>query len=243
MQTLLIIVLVLEITFLCLWSYHRRKQNYLLKENGNLRIESDLVREHDTALNQYINLTKTCSSDMEHEMKSLDNLMKNATNKIENQVHNNGDSEEEAKGQIYCEEWMTNEIINHKVNVCKDLGIVAEIDALAFDIEWMQKSDFFSLLYNLFDNAIEACQKVEPEKKRFIRFQLYEEGTYLHLRMENTYQEILLSDGRIMTQKKNKILHGVGLTILESIAHNYSGNVAMTYENHICKTEIRLRKE
>ena len=74
----------------------------------------------------------------------------------------------------------------------------------------MGEEDLVTLLVNLLDNAVEACEKLE--ERRIIRFKMVLEDGELILSVSNPVAEPVIIDGKkIATTKKDGRNHGIGL--------------------------------
>lgn len=98
----------------------------------------------------------------------------------------------------------------HEIDYIGEIGI-ADIDMCA-------------LLANLLDNAIEACEKIEEEKRR-IDLRIKKVNDMLIIWSENTMKE----GGKervnfFQTDKKNKILHGLGMKSIDNVVKKYEGH-------------------
>lgn len=98
----------------------------------------------------------------------------------------------------------------HEIDYIGEIGI-ADIDMCA-------------LLANLLDNAIEACEKIEEEKRR-IDLRIKRINDMLFIWSENTMKEV--GKERVnffQTDKKNKILHGLGIKSIDNVVKKYDGH-------------------
>ena len=83
-------------------------------------------------------------------------------------------------------------------------------------------SDLAIIFGNLLENAIEACLKIDKEK-RFIRISSDISYDMLIITMDNSYDGNLLSvDGRFRSTKREGF--GIGLSSVQSVAEKYGGN-------------------
>ena len=97
--------------------------------------------------------------------------------------------------------------------------------------------DLTILLCNALDNAIEAAEKLEADKKIKILF-LYNRRR-LVLLVENNYcGTIEVRQGQLSTNKSDKYLHGIGLQNIESVVEKYCGTVDITYDENCFKIYI-----
>lgn len=101
-----------------------------------------------------------------------------------------------------------------------------------------------SIISNMLDNAIEACNKIKNRKKRKITFKVYIEEEYVVIECENTYtgKIQLLSDGTIETSKKDKVNHGLGLGRIEECATKNDGGFICEYTQDTFMVKVQFDK-
>ena len=85
----------------------------------------------------------------------------------------------------------------------------------------MEDMDWCTILANLLDNAIEACEKV-PEEERRIDFYLVQKDSIIILKISNPYSRGIQAEGdRLRSRKRNKALHGIGLESVRNSVEKY----------------------
>lgn len=131
-------------------------------------------------------------------------------------------------------------IVNYKVAVAKKNNIKVKLDAIIpYDMKW-EDMDLYSLLGNLFDNAIEAAGKADIEERE-IKVLAKMSGNNLYLEMENPYVGNLKKQGRnYLTTKVNKNEHGLGLQIIENIINRHNGQMIIDDKNNYFKIKVLL---
>ncbi len=98
--------------------------------------------------------------------------------------------------------------------------------------------DLNIILSNLFKNAIEAAEDI-PEA--VIKFQMNYKMNMLKIQMENPYnQKIIKKSGNIVTRKKDKNHHGIGLKNVKEVVGRYDGDFQITHDDHVFKVSILL---
>ncbi|MBD5548701.1 MAG: sensor histidine kinase, partial [Lachnospiraceae bacterium] len=142
---------------------------------------------------------------------------------------------------------VTDVIINDKWRRAKKAGI--QFDA---DFRYSGEIPVFDLgiiLNNLLDNAIEACEKLEPGKG-FIRLTLKRKKQFLLLNVENSF------DGAVPIRKgsplpattKQSILpdivteHGIGLENVRDMAERYFGGVNIKVKGDVFHVTVMLQQ-
>lgn len=82
--------------------------------------------------------------------------------------------------------------------------------------------DVGTIFGNIIDNAIEACEKPQVAKRE-INLIVKEHEDFIVINMVNPVVEIIEKGGKLITTKKEKKKHGVGLICLEDALKKYNG--------------------
>lgn len=86
-----------------------------------------------------------------------------------------------------------------------------------------------TILSNLIQNAIEACEKNQKQKE--ISVIMYPFSCQLYIAVKNPVDECVQIDGRrLLTSKKDKVNHGIGSQNVRSIVEKYNGEL-----NYVCE--------
>ncbi len=130
-------------------------------------------------------------------------------------------------------------ILNSKISLAKSKQIKVVADA---HIPLQLKSseiDLCCIIGNLFDNAIEASEKL-PEGQRVIRVYMDMRGTQLYISFTNlTAGKKLPKDGKRFRSTKGKG-HGLGLLRIDAIVERLDGYISRNSEDGAFTTEILL---
>lgn len=111
---------------------------------------------------------------------------------------------------------------------CESLGVSFTCVADGAELEFMRPMDISALFGNALDNAIESVEKIEDREKRLIHLSIVRQKNFLRIRLENCYEgAIAFENGRPVTTKKNKELHGYGTKSIQRIVERYHGSVTM----------------
>ncbi len=134
---------------------------------------------------------------------------------------------------------MTDAILNSKISLAKAKHIQVVADA---HIPLKLKSseiDLCCIIGNLFDNAIEASEKL-PEEKRLIRVYMDMKNTQLYISFTNfTAGKKLKKEGNIFRSTKGEG-HGFGLVRIDAIVERLEGYISRNSEDGAFTTEILL---
>lgn len=111
-------------------------------------------------------------------------------------------------------------------------------------IDFMEKSDVFSLVGNAFENAVEAVLKLDETEKRQISARIESKGEYIFLNVTNYFCGNIVSDeGLPSTSKEYEIGdHGFGLKSMKKIARRYGGDMKINIDGDIFNLSIYVIK-
>lgn len=112
-------------------------------------------------------------------------------------------------------------IINSKIGVAKSKNINVRCVIMS-ELKNISDIDIGILIANLLDNAIEACEKNRNESEIIIK--IWENGGYYCIKIVNTVETDILKDNpNLVTSKKNKKIHGIGINSIKDIVYKYNG--------------------
>lgn len=128
----------------------------------------------------------------------------------------------------FCQNQVVNAVINAKMARIKAASIDFHCKlSIPEDIP-MEKIDLCTLFANCLDNAIEACEKFSSALSSIRTISLearYDKGIFL-LQCKNPLPDSLLTeDGKIITSKKDRKMHGIGIPSIREAAGRYHGTV------------------
>ncbi len=127
---------------------------------------------------------------------------------------------------------IVNAILNTKYQeaLSKDIVFVFKINDLS-EIA-IQDEDVVTILSNLLNNAIEACEQCENDK--IIKIKLVKEDDFTIIAVKNTYNGTLQYENNEIktTKKENKEEHGVGIKNIIKVIEQYDGSYVIE-SNHM----------
>lgn len=133
---------------------------------------------------------------------------------------------------------VVNAVMSSKLQRCKynDINIKYEITG---SIEKIKDVDISILLGNLLDNAIEGCMKLK--ENRCIHLKVFNEKNYLVILLNNSIaSSVLKKNPLLMTTKRNKLIHGFGISSIKDIVKAYNGMIKIYEEKKLFKVDIWL---
>lgn len=134
---------------------------------------------------------------------------------------------------------MTDAILNSKISLARSKSIEVVADAHIPVKLKISEIDLCCIIGNLFDNAIEASEKL-PEEKRVIRVYMGMRNTQLYISFTNlTAGKKLKKDGKLFRTTKGEG-HGFGLVRIDAIVERLEGYISRNSEDGAFTTEILL---
>lgn len=144
---------------------------------------------------------------------------------------------------------VTDVIINDKYQRAKQLGITFCVHFEYRESDTISAFDMGIVLNNLFDNAIEACEKLKPSERQ-ISLALKRRNHFLLVEVENSFDGALEeadADGIPATSKEGgvsdiRMEHGIGLKNVKDVAERYFGYMDIRTEGNIFKVTVMLQQ-
>lgn len=135
-------------------------------------------------------------------------------------------------------------LVNYKISVAVSKGISMEVHIRLLEPLKIELRDMLKLFGNLFDNAIEAVERL-PEERRLskpsVEFWIESSRGTCYIRGRNDFDGVLEKRwGRLLTVKEEKKSHGHGMISIERIVNRYRGNLNYESENVIFEIELTL---
>lgn len=123
-----------------------------------------------------------------------------------------------------------NIILNEKVLLAQEKNILFDIQMTYTSFQNFTPEDICSLFGNAIDNAIEACEKIPIENRRFIKIRICRKGNFILIVFSNSSPNLTLD---INTKKRDTLLHGHGLNNIRKCIFKYNGTMQITNSNNV----------
>lgn len=126
-----------------------------------------------------------------------------------------------------------------------DYRTIMDEKSISFDMkvdhanmDFVHPIDITTIFGNLLENAIEACENVENDRKIFLRIGTYHE--MISIRMGNNCRAVKWKNGVPISQKGQN--HGMGLLNVKRSVIKYDGNIKLKAEDGIFLVDIFLNR-
>ncbi|WP_295096830.1 sensor histidine kinase [uncultured Catenibacterium sp.] len=212
------------------------KENYLVKLNNE---ELKFNKKNYENIISHMNEIRKIKHDMNHMLLSLlDDCEKkdyeSLHNHINNQLHRINETQTMNTGNVSL-----NLILSSQLSKIKDKNIEFITSQFDDDIP-MDKVDFYVLLGNLLDNAIENCTSKSIKK---IILDIYKEDNDFIIDIKNTNISNPLINNPNFNTTKEDYGHGFGMRSIMNIVNKYHGEITYDYSYRYFSVQIKIRSE
>ncbi len=142
---------------------------------------------------------------------------------------------------VNCGNAVVNTIVNYEISRARSEGIRTESQIIIPKELPYRDTELCSLLFNLLNNAIEAC--CSPGiKDPFICLQMRQQGAYLFIRVQNSVDDSISEKERLQLKstKSNRKIHGYGTKVIEMIIEKYRGHIKYGMEKGVFTADIMM---
>lgn len=129
-------------------------------------------------------------------------------------------------------------VLNSKIQKMKELGIDANVNVEIPQNANIYANDLCTVLSNLLDNAIEAVEKLENNKK--ITIIIRRINFFLFIRVVNPCIDLKKFKTFPTTKKENNVMHGWGLQSVNDVVSKYDGTIECINDNGEFMVDVML---
>ncbi len=204
------------------------------------RYQSDLLATHYAEVENMYNQTRGWRHDYRNHIQVLKNYAElGDMEAVKSYLNQLAEDLETVDMALKTGNRMADVILNSKISLARSKQIQVRADAHVPVKLSIADIDLCIILGNLFDNAIEACQRL-PVQERMIRVYMDMKNTQLYISFTNTtaQKKQKKENGRFATTKGRG--HGYGLVRIDTIIQRYQGYIRRGSEDGAFTTEILL---
>ena len=214
-----------------------RKLFYHLVDKRIARFQSDLISKQTVEIQNMYRQMQEWRHDYRNHIQNMKNRLDGDQGELEQYLDELADDLTQTDTSIQTGNVIADAVLNSKLSVAEQKSIQLNVKAhIPKGIE-MTDVEMCSVLGNLLDNAIEACEKL-PCDKRFLRVYIDKFKGQFYLSVQNSSPSIQRDKGIFRTTKAGT--HGFGLFRIDRIAKKYGGYVNRQYEEGVFATELLL---
>ncbi|OSB10020.1 hypothetical protein B2H97_08585 [Paraclostridium bifermentans] len=134
---------------------------------------------------------------------------------------------------------LVNALLNRLHETCKSKNIYFDSNCYIPREIVISEVDLLKIFNNLVSNALEACDKQDSDEKKRIRFKSYIKDNEFIIYQENSFNgHIKFKNDRLITTKKNKNIHGIGVESIKHIINEANGMVLVNADKE--KKEFKI---
>lgn len=232
----IIITLLLGTIIIIIIAVVEKKHKKLLKDNIIILEKNDIIKQqyYENIKENQENIRKI-KHDIKNHIILINKLLeerefeetKRYIKGIEKRVDNNN-------LMVNTNNKVVDAIVFNKLEICKLEEIDLELDIKIPKELQIDEFDICVIYGNLLDNAIEACRKINGEEiKKYIKLKSLVKGDYLFINIKNSkIEEISIRDGNYITNKNDKLNHGIGIRSVNSSIKKYDGEIKIDYTEY-----------
>lgn len=194
--------------------------------------KANLYKQNIISSNSQIETIKLLKHDMKNNISCIDALIEEENyDEAHNICHSLTNKYTSIGTIVNTENYLLNAVLNVEIEKAKSYEIPVKI-SITNDLKMFKNSsDIISLIGNILDNAISYLSK-NKVKNNEINFSTGYEGSYSVIKCRNNILDsVLFNNPSLKTDKEDKDNHGKGITIINSIAHKYNGDVIIKERN------------
>lgn len=218
-------IVIMVINFSMLYIIHSLFiKNQKLKEIEILRLREQYLEQFiENTESQYDTIRKI-RHDIKDKYTTIYSLVKNGEfDEAEAFISDNFDLIDHSEPFIKTKNNIVNAIVNAKLTAASSLGIKVSCITVS-DFEGISEIDLCDLLSNTLENAVTACRNMPSDENRFIYLEIgEEEGIYTFMIRNSISYSVIENNPKLITTKSDKSSHGLGTSIIKSIAEKYNG--------------------
>ena len=194
--------------------------------------KANLYKQNIISSNNQIETIKLLKHDMKNNISCIDALIEEENyDEAHNICHSLTNKYTSIGTIVNTENYLLNAVLNVEIEKAKSYEIPVKLSITNNLKMFKNSSDIISLIGNILDNAISYLSK-NKVKNNEINFSTGYEGSYSVIKCRNNILDsVLFNNPSLKTDKEDKDNHGKGITIINSIAHKYNGDVIIKERN------------
>lgn len=203
------------------------------------KIMNDILKkeyEHYMDLDSEREKVKSIRHDIKNHLISIRGMADNKElNSIKNYIDNLYEDLDSSKVMCDTGNIVLNYIIRNKSVACIRKNIKLDVSIKAESLKFIKDTDMCMIFSNLFDNAIEACEKIDIKETRFINLKGQRINDMYVILMSNSMNNELTN---LETYKKENEIHGYGLRNIKYAVNKNNGELNIEISDKVFTVKI-----
>lgn len=218
---------------------YTRVEEYSYREGMLLQLQEQQYKE----LSEKIEQSSRLRHDLRHHISLIQGLMDaQKYDEVQKYINDYSSQIPSKPTGVYCENYAINALLNHYVDMANDEKIETEIKCAALADFKGNATDLSIVLGNAFENAIEACRKVEEGRKKFINISAKLMAGQLFITIDNSFDGSYKKDGEnFLSSKRDYKAQGFGMSSIASVAGKYGGQIRTDEKDNVFSLSIVMK--
>lgn len=198
------------------------EKNKAERENILLTTAATQAQKEISQLSAFQQQAAIYRHDLRHHMNFIQSCLdQNNPKEAASYIHEICTNLEHSSVIRYCVNESVNLIVSSYANQAAANHIPMQISITATEFSRFQITDLCSLFANALENALHACQQMNPQSQRYISLKVYEKNTQLCIQIKNSYEQpVVFADDIPISRSVN---HGIGVQSMISVVEKYHG--------------------
>lgn len=216
-----------------------------VSENAKLKYELEISRrQSEMQMSHYAELDNRyeMSRKIIHDFKKHLDTLEELKSQNDEKSYDYGVMVEKEIESLFicfkCSNKVLSIVMSQKIALAEANNIKVTTDAEDIPLNFISDLDITALFANIWDNAIEACCKID-EKNRVIEFVMKKVNEFILITVKNSFDGNIRTDNEHFISTKNNHV-GVGLSIIKSVSEKYNGLLVEEHTDSEFKIEITL---
>ncbi|MBR2812881.1 MAG: GHKL domain-containing protein [Solobacterium sp.] len=193
---------------------------------------------HYTFTKEVMEQIRKSSHDMKHVLQALAVM---SPEEQQDYIRHETKVLEQFDELVHTKNEVLNTILTEKSILCRSRGIRFSCSADDTDLGFRSISDLYILLGNALDNAIEYVEHYEEKEKRLVTVSLKRNHSFFSIQVTNCFDGSLqMQDGLPETTKADRMMHGIGLRSIRSIADKYHGAMCIDASDGMFTLQVTI---
>lgn len=129
---------------------------------------------------------------------------------------------------VYTGNHVLDAVLTAKRAYASEHGVELSYVADGALVGFLRPLDLTAIVGNALDNAVQAAARLPAPDERLVRFALFAQDDFVMLRVENTFDGVILREGDRIVSRQSSEGHGYGLRNIETAATAYGGAVSIS---------------
>lgn len=192
-----------------------------------LTMQNQLTQEYLNNLEDTIVTVRKTRHEMRHHIEAMSIMAENKYyDRLEEYLNRLNEVGKNSTPLYYSENKIVSAVISSKLRDAKAKNIETDIAVNIPEHLNVNSMAFSSFLMNMLENAVEACDRMPQDMRRFIRLKINIRSGKLTVACANSSNgQLKISDGKYITSKAEAEKHGYGISIMQQCCESVGGSM------------------